>query len=104
MSTSAGSGATLAAPTSVEGATEVYGSVQRTVTPVPRASTPMVVEEKKPEPLEQDDPSLPVEAGTKCRRRGCNAEYVSEEISRGEGYDGKCVFHPGYSNYRPAFL
>jgi hypothetical protein len=95
VSTSAASSATLAAPTSVEGGTEVYGSVQRTMTPVPRALTPMVVDEKKPEPLEEDDPSLPVEPGTKCRRRGCNAEYVSDEISRAEGYDSNCVFHPG---------
>ena len=62
-------------------------------TPTP---TPVVIEEKKPEPLEQDDPLIPVERGTKCKRRGCNAEYVSDEVSRGDGPEAQCVFHPGY--------
>ena len=72
----------------------MYGSVQREAAPVPRVSTP-AVEERKPEPLEQDDGSIPVEPGTKCQRRACNAQYVSDEVSRGDGYDAKCVFHPG---------
>jgi hypothetical protein len=95
VSTSTASNATLAAPTSVDGATEVYGSVQRVATPVPRAPSPMV-EEKKPEPLEQDHPSIPIEPGTKCQRRGCHAQYVSDQVSRGDGCDAKCVLHPGY--------
>ena len=65
-------------------------------TPVP---TPVFVEEKKPEPLEQDDPSIPVERGTKCKRKGCNAEYVSDEVSRGDGPEAQCVFHPGYVDW-----
>ena len=93
---STASTATVSAPTSVDGGTETYGSVPpRTVsTPVP----PPIVEEKKPELLEQDDLSIPVEKGAKCTRKGCNAEYVSDEVSRGDGPEAQCVFHPGYRN------
>ena len=100
MSTSA-TAATVAAPTSVEGTTEVYGTSQRMVTsPAP---TPVVMEEKKREPFEQDDLSMPVEKGTKCKRNGCNAVYVSDEVSRGEGPEAKCVFHPRYFLFRDYF-
>src|SRR5204863_9064539 len=84
---------TVLGPTSVEGATETYGQKMIT-TPVP---TPVVVEEKKPEPLEQDDLSIPVEKGTKCKRNGCNAEFVSEEISRGDGPKHNVYFIQGIS-------
>jgi hypothetical protein len=99
VSTSSTASSATAAPTIVKDGVETYGSVtpQRIATPVP-PPTP-VPEEKKPEPLEQDDPSIPVEKGTKCRRKGCNAEYVSEEVSRGEGEEAKCVFHPGYTRF-----
>ena len=85
--------ATLSAPTSMDGATEVYGSsipvqkVIRTATPQPPV---------EPEPLEQDDPSIPIEEGTKCTRKGCNEVYMSDEVSRGDGPQARCVFHPGY--------
>ena len=86
--------ATVSGPTSVEGHTETYGApaVPRSVpTPMPQPT----VEEKKPEPLEQDDLSVPVERGTKCKRKGCNTEYISDDVSRGEGPEAQCVFHPG---------
>jgi hypothetical protein len=84
----------VSAPTSIDGTVETYGTSQRMVTtPIP---TPVVVEEKKSEPLEQDDPSIPVERGTKCKRKGCNAVYESDEVSRGDGPEAQCVFHPGY--------
>ena len=85
----------ITGPTSVsDSGVETYGSVpQKPATPVP---PPQLVEEKKPEPLEQDDPTIPVEKGAKCRRRGCHATYISDEISRGDGDEAKCVFHPGY--------
>jgi len=87
---------TGAAATSVEDGVETYGTAVAEKPAAPKEVQPVVaVEEKKPEPLEQDDLSIPVEQGTKCKRRGCNAEYVSDEISRGDGYDAKCVFHPG---------
>jgi hypothetical protein len=99
VSTTPTSTSIASGPTSVEGGVETYGvasapSIVRTATP-----QPPVVEEKKPEPLEQDDPSIPVEKGTKCRRKACNSEYISEEVSRGEGEQAQCVFHPGYSIY-----
>jgi hypothetical protein len=79
----------------VEGEVETYGSAHAQKV-VPAAVPQLVVEEKKPEPLEQDDPSIPVEEGEKCKRKGCSAEYVSDDISRGDGAEAKCVFHPGY--------
>lgn len=89
----ASSTTTVSAPTSVEGGTETYGSIPQRMATTP--APPPIVEERKAEPLEQDDPSIPVEKGTRCTRRGCNAEYVSDEISRGEGPEAQCVFHPG---------
>ncbi|PGH05131.1 hypothetical protein AJ79_06879 [Helicocarpus griseus UAMH5409] len=52
-------------------------------TPTPTTSPP-------PE-SDSDDPSLAIEAGATCRRRGCNAKY-SPSTSRDEE---KCVHHPG---------
>ena|SRR5579859_1120570 len=85
-------------PTSVENGVEIYGSAPSVKKNEPSAQTvqpPPVVEEKKPEPLQQDDRSIPVETGTKCKRKGCSADYVSDEVSRGEGAEATCVFHPG---------
>lgn len=77
-----------------ESGVETYG-----LEPPAKSATPVLpiqpTEEKKPEPLEQDDPSISVEEGAKCRRLGCNATYVSEEVSRGDDEEAKCVFHPG---------
>lgn len=87
----------VSAPTSVEGETETYGSsIPPRIATTPAPPTPSIVEDKKPEPLEQDDLSIPVEKGTKCKRKGCNAEYISDEVSRGDGPEAQCVFHPGY--------
>ncbi|KAK2790380.1 hypothetical protein FQN52_005648 [Onygenales sp. PD_12] len=52
-------------------------------TPTPKSSPP-------PE-SESDDPSLSIEAGATCRRRGCNAKF-SPSASRD---DETCVHHPG---------
>jgi hypothetical protein len=88
--------ATISTPTTIEGETETYGSVPQRMVMTPTPQPPLIVEEKKPEPLEQDDPSIPVEKGTKCKRKGCNAVYVSEDVSRGDGPEAQCIFHPGY--------
>jgi len=95
VSTSNSSSTTATAPTSVDGGVETYGSAHAQKI-VPAAAPQLVVEEKKPEPLEQDDLSIPVQKGEKCKRKGCSAEYVSEEVSRGDGPEATCVFHPGY--------
>jgi hypothetical protein len=79
----------------VDGGVETYGSAHAQKI-VPEAAPQLVVEEKKPEPLEQDDLSIPVQKGERCKRKGCLAEYVSDEVSRGDGLEAKCVFHPGY--------
>ena len=95
MSTSNSASTPAAGPTSVDGGVETYGSAHARKI-VPAAAPHLVVEEKKPEPLEQDDLSIPVEKGEKCKRKGCSAEYVSDEVSRGDGPEAACVFHPGY--------
>ena len=84
----------MSGPTSVEGGTETYGTAPAQKI-VPEAVPQLVVEEKKPEPLEQDDPSIPVQKGTACKRKGCSAVYETEEVSRGDGPGATCVFHPG---------
>jgi hypothetical protein len=85
-------------PTSVENGVETYGSTSaqkiRTA-PVSQPMPTLAVEEKKPEPLEQDDPAIAIEKGTKCKRKGCSTEYVSDDISRGDGAEATCIFHPG---------
>jgi CHORD len=87
----------VSVPMSVDAAgVETYGTL-KSATPAP-VIPPPALEEKKPEPLEQDDPSVPVQKGTKCRRLGCNAEHISDEVSRGNGPGAICVFHPGYGN------
>ncbi|CAG8496535.1 9366_t:CDS:2 [Ambispora leptoticha] len=45
---------------------------------------------------EEDDPSIPVSPGTKCKRGGCNKTFVDESTSRAEGgAEAECVYHPG---------
>jgi hypothetical protein len=95
---STASTSTQSGPTSVENGVETYGaaSAQKIRTaPVSQVFASTVVEEKKSEPLEQDDPAIPIEKGTKCKRKGCSCEYVSEGVSRGNGTEATCVFHPG---------
>ena len=43
---------------------------------------------------EEDDESVPVPPGAKCKRLACGVEWVSAEVSRGEGEGAKCRYHP----------
>lgn len=45
-----------------------------------------------PPPEEEDDPSVSVEPGTVCRRKGCGVKFVNDEESRGD--DVVCTYHP----------
>lgn len=71
---------------------EVYTSVQKKVdlpTAVAQAKTANTVV------LDEDDLSVPVKEGTKCTRKGCEKEFISEKESRmGEGENADCWFHP----------
>lgn len=70
--------------------TEVYGSQNK---PAPQAVAPATPPpEKKDKPLEQDDTSIPVLEGARCKRLGCNALH---DGGTRKGEEGKCVFHPG---------
>lgn len=51
----------------------------------PSAPKPAVEED------EDDDPAVPVPAGSRCKRRGCGAEHNGSGSREGE----KCVYHPG---------
>jgi hypothetical protein len=50
-----------------------------------------------PQPIieEEDDPNIPVEAGTMCRRKGCGVVFKSDGVNRIEGAEGAvCIYHP----------
>ncbi|KZF22255.1 chord-domain-containing protein [Xylona heveae TC161] len=44
-----------------------------------------------PPESDSDDPTVPIPAGTTCRRRGCNASYDA----KGSREEENCVYHPG---------
>ncbi|CAL1704985.1 unnamed protein product [Somion occarium] len=81
--------------TSDQGATETYSSLSRTT----GAATPTIASSAPAEPIppaaeEEDDPSVPVTPGTICRRKGCGKSFVSDEVSRGDGEESVCTYHP----------
>lgn len=44
--------------------------------------------------IEEDDPGIAVPQGTQCRRNGCKALFVSDELSRfGNGEEAVCIYH-----------
>lgn len=79
-----------------ENQVETYGTTPQPPAP---AATNAVTSTPLPAPApvkeEEDDLSVKIEPGTLCRRNGCKAEFVSDEVSReptGEG--STCVYHP----------
>jgi len=74
------------APTTSGPVSETFTS-QTKPRPPPPAPAPIVEEE--------DDLSVPVSAGTTCKRNGCKAEFVSDEVNRlGDGEGTVCTYHP----------
>ncbi|KAI0082772.1 chord-domain-containing protein [Panus rudis PR-1116 ss-1] len=68
-------------------------------TAVPSTATVTVASTAPAEPLpppeeEEDDPTVPIPPGTMCRRKGCGKAFVSDEVSRGEGSESTCTYHP----------
>jgi hypothetical protein len=48
----------------------------------------------EPEKDEEDDMSLPVADGARCKRRACGATWEGQDVSRGDGEKAKCRYHP----------
>ncbi|KAJ9072060.1 hypothetical protein DSO57_1031071 [Entomophthora muscae] len=42
-----------------------------------------------------DDETISISKGSLCKRRGCGYKFVSDEISRKDGKESACAFHPG---------
>ncbi|CAD6570546.1 MAG: hypothetical protein TREMPRED_005890 [Tremellales sp. Tagirdzhanova-0007] len=83
------------APTHVvdENGVEVYGAA-----PKPPTSTAPIVA-PTPSPVaavvtEEDDPTLTVPDGARCKRLGCEIGWEGEGTSRGKGGKAKCRYHP----------
>lgn len=72
---------------------------------LPSFTAPKIIteEEKKKKKEEEealelakvDDTSVSVSVGSLCKRRGCFYKFVNDEISRNEGAESACYFHPG---------
>lgn len=100
--------ATTPAPSSSSGTTETYG------TPVPpppassaaKSSVPTPTDVAKPVSTvyveEQDDPTVPLTTGMKCKRKACGRTY-DETIGRPRITDvEQCLYHPGAPLFRDA--
>ncbi|KAI9015816.1 HSP20-like chaperone [Phycomyces nitens] len=78
---------------------EVYGAPKaetKKETPAAALSVSEKVEEvKKVEVEEDDDESIPVPEGKTCKRRGCGVSYKGDSVSRGNGAEAVCCYHPG---------
>ncbi|KAF8078086.1 chord-domain-containing protein [Lyophyllum atratum] len=75
---------------------EVYSSGVKLSVPAPAPSpAPAPVVE------EEDDLSVTVMPGTRCRRNGCKTEFVSDIINRqGDGEGTICTYHPAPPIFR----
>ncbi|KIR69599.1 hypothetical protein I312_101731 [Cryptococcus bacillisporus CA1280] len=52
------------------------------------------MEQKEVKEEEQDDLSVPVPDGARCKRLACGATWEGEQVSRGEGEKAVCRHHP----------
>lgn len=90
------------APTASSGGVETYGSAPPSVpttgasTPAPAPATIATQKPAAPEPVVEveDDLSLPVPDGARCKRLGCGAVWEGEAVSRGDGEKAVCTYHP----------
>ncbi|KAJ4488480.1 HSP20-like chaperone [Lentinula aciculospora] len=50
---------------------------------------------------EEDDLSVMITPGTRCRRKGCNVTFISDEENRvGNGEGSRCTYHPAPPIFR----
>ncbi|OCF43365.1 CORD and CS domain-containing protein [Kwoniella heveanensis CBS 569] len=96
----------LSGPTSVSATgVETYGTAKpdkpESGSRTPNANSNVAVSSTASAPApaqkvveEEDDLSIPVPQGAKCKRLGCGAEWVDEGVSRGQGEGSKCRYHP----------
>jgi hypothetical protein len=84
------------AMTASSGGVETYGSTPAASAPasVPTSTVPSKAPTPPPVEDEEDDLSLPVPEGAKCKRLGCGAAWQGAEVSRGDGPDAACTYHP----------
>lgn len=54
--------------------------------------------------MEQDDPSVPVPKGARCKRLACGATWEGEEVSRGDGEKAICRYHPQAVSFNFSFF
>jgi len=76
---------------------EVYSSPAVKVTPSSAVTKPATVRTRPPPQEiieEEDDLEVPVAEGSKCLRNGCRHTFVSEEVSRRNGEESNCQYHP----------
>jgi len=77
---------------------EVYSS-NAPIPPVEPVTPTAVVQPTIVE--EEDDPSIPVDLGTVCKRKGCGVAFVSNEVNReGDGEGAVCTYHPSPPIFR----
>jgi len=69
--------------------------------PMPIAAVAMAPAPPAPVIEEEDDPSIPVKAGTTCQRKGCGVAFQSDEVNRvGDGPGTLCTYHPAPPIFR----
>jgi len=79
---------------------EVYSSTPIKTSLSPAVTKPAVVKATPPLPPprevieEEDDLDAPVAEGTKCLRNGCKHTFVNDEVSRRDGEESNCRYHP----------
>ncbi|WVR03801.1 hypothetical protein IAU60_000796 [Kwoniella sp. DSM 27419] len=88
-------------PTSVSAdGVETYGSAKAAPSQAgTSANTAVSATASAPAPAqkvveEEDDLSLPVPEGASCKRLACGQKWQGEEVSRGDGEQAKCRYHP----------
>lgn len=88
------------APSTVAGGVETYGSAKPKPAAVAAAANEAPIHTPTPAPApqkeveEEDDLSVPVPEGAKCKRLGCGADWKGEAVSRGDGPEAVCHYHP----------
>jgi hypothetical protein len=86
-----------APPNAVESAVESSSATA----PVASAPTP---QSAAPAAIEDDDPSIAVPEGARCKRLACGQAWQGEETSRGEGAGARCRHHPQGVSRQPIVL